>query len=678
MISIKKFPFLSKHSFVATVLLFLLLVFTANLQAQDEDRTWWVGLRILDNQGNPAPGVTPDSLKLQSSHVDKPISDLVPQQNRQFVIVIDMAFNSLPAVLSVRQAVWEFLNSLPRGDVAAIAVFHPTEFIRLQCSLTSDRNQWAYALNHLDVAPQATDAAGFYLPADPRQPWQETPADSKDVEAQLSKSVGNLDKAAVKKLTGVFSGKLGEFAKNLNVVRGEKQVVLFSPGVPSESGSEKGIPEDRDLGMPAGDDSEIELESSAGSAEGGNQWLADAFSGSNCVVNTIDTSSLGKPLSTGKDFLRDLAKRSKGIYDRDLTLGISRIKAIPGQTYLLSWRAPQGLPRFEEIKVTSSQDLDIVAPRQVLSPKAVSQLDPVERKLYYAQWLYAEDTIVEGLQHVEFVDSFPLEKNFAKTVFFLQIPGEQLLALKSKARSIVILGYVFDTDGKLVDFIYTPIHVDTGKTSEVLKKTGIRFFDTFLTPGGSYRFHGAIVDVEASQPSPFSFPFTVPDFQGLAITRPIIPSSSQDWIMLRHEYQDEKKRGVDVSYPYEIKGSKEKDLVFFPDFAPELQNGSSCFLYYRVYGLAVDSTNEPDPRIRFALQSGAGQKQEFQAAVQGAADEGNTWSIVSRNLAAANEFALLFQLNVKNAAPGKYRLVTDFGDGIAQKLASRSIAVSVR
>lgn len=675
MVSTKGFRFHNKRFFAGAMLLFFPIAFAGCLFAQDQEATWWLGLRIQDEQGNPAPGVTADNLTFQSNRMKKPVSDLIPQQNRQFVIVIDLAFNSLQAVMSVRQAVWEFLDSLPKGDVAAIAVFHPQDSVRLQCSLTSDRNQWAHALNHLEVAPEALDAVGFYLPADPGQPWQETLADSKDLEAQLSKIVAKLGKQEVKKLTEGFAGKFAEFAKNLNVVRGEKQVLLFSPGVPSEHASADPIPEDRELGMEEESESEIELEAGSDFGESENQWLADAFSASSCTVNIIDTSGLGKPLTSGKDFLRELAGQSKGIYDKDLKNGLSRIKAIAAQTYLLSWRSPLGLPRFEEVKITSNQHLKIVAPRQILSPKAVSQFNPVERRLYMAQWLYAEEPMAEGLQHVEFVDFFPLQNNLAKTVFFLQIPGEQLLALKSKTRSIAILGYVFDTDGKLVDFIFTPIRMDTGKTSEILKKTGIRYFDTLLTPAGNYRFRGVIIDVDASQPTPFSFPFSVPDFQGLAITRPVIPSSSRDWIMLGHEYQDEKKRGVQVSYPYEIKG--EKNLVFFPELYPELENGASYFLYYRVYGLAVDSSNQPEPRIRFALQPRSGEKLEF-LANQGDAAQGNSWSIVSRNSEAANEFAVLFQLNLKNAAPGNYRLMTDFGDGIAQKLASRSIAVKVR
>ncbi len=221
-------------------------------------------------------------------------------------------------------------------------------------------------------------------------------------------------------------------------------------------------------------------------------------------------------------------------------------------------------------------------------------------------------------------------------------------------------------DGQLVDYIFTPIRVDTEKTSAALKKAGLRYFDTFLTPPGDYRFCGVFIDIENSEANAFGFPFQVPDFQDLSVTRPIIASTEPDWIALRHEYSDEKKRSVDASYPYEGKQG-----IFFPELTPALHNGNTYFLYYCVYNLSLDTTRQPPqplPQFQFSLKPDvAGERTPI-----------GQIALAERNPISDKDWELLFEFKMPQVATGSYSLVTEVIDGVAKKKTSRQVPVTVR
>jgi hypothetical protein len=657
-------------------ILFLAIVFTSLLLssfvfAQVPETTQWIGIRATDAAGKPAANLTPEALTLTINKQQAKITEVVPESHRQYVVLIDLAFSSMDGINASRQAAWNFLSSLDRDSVAAIAVYDLQNGVRLQCSFTSDKNQWIYALNRLEQKMDNHDAAGFYFPADAHQSSNESFLEFSTVQPALNKVAGLPEKMKADKAADQFASKLTEFAKALSIVRGEKEVLLFSPGVPSRKAvNEMQTEEDRDLGgmtVPDTSGEVTELQQSAPvrkqSAQAADA-LADAFLTSNAAVYTFDLSKIGKPAASGQDFLKAVAKRTGGTFFDDIQ-GLQQLKTMPAANWLVSWRETVPPELVREVKVGSGSGIKIQAPSRLMAPTSVLKSNDIEKKLYFSQWLY-NDIASGSLKHAEFVDFFPLEKQLEKTIFFLQVPGDQLLQTKSKMRSFYIYGYVMKPDGQLVDYIFTPIRVDTEKTSAALKKAGLRYFDTFLTPPGDYRFCGVFIDIENSEANAFGFPFQVPDFQDLSVTRPIIASTEPDWIALRHEYSDEKKRSVDASYPYEGKQG-----IFFPELTPALHNGNTYFLYYCVYNLSLDTTRQPPqplPQFQFSLKPDvAGERTPI-----------GQIALAERNPISDKDWELLFEFKMPQVATGSYSLVTEVIDGVAKKKTSRQVPVTVR
>ncbi len=628
----------------------------------------WFAVHISNPDGGQVETLAPEWLSLQIGKTPAKILDVVPFDRRQIVLLFDLTFSSIEGISAARQTAWEFLSSLSNNDVAAIAAYDAQNGVRLQCSFTNDKQQWIYALNRLEEKVETHDAAGFFFPPDAHQGLQEGFLDASAVQAALVKVIGLPAKTKIEKASDDFSSKLTVFAQSLNTVIGEKEVLFFSPGVPSRKAASdfSGGEEDRDLTMGVPDSTgEVNELSQSTSVRGQNtkaaQVLAVAFSTSGCVVHTVDISKLGKPVTAGDDFLKTLAKQTGGVYAEDTAKGLDSIKTRPVRTWLVSWRATFASPQPAEVKVTSTKGYKITHASLIEPPKSIVTFNDVEKRLFFSQWLY-NDLGIGNLQHKDLVDFFPLEENLVKTVFFLQIPGPQLLELKSKTRSFYIVGYLTTPEGKMVDYIFTPLRIDTDKTADALRKSGIKYFDALVSPPGEYRLKGAIIDVETNAATGFGFPFRIPDFKDLMITKPVIAAATGDWIVLRHEYEGEKKRSLSVSYPYEVAQG-----IFFPDLSPALHNGSNYSLYYRIYNLSLDSAKNPMPQFHFRLQPATGDGTPI-----------SEIAIADRKSLTEKDFGLLFQFKLPGITAGNYQLVTELTDGIAKKKVTRQVSVQVQ
>jgi hypothetical protein len=204
--------------------------------------------------------------------------------------------------------------------------------------------------------------------------------------------------------------------------------------------------------------------------------------------------------------------------------------------------------------------------------------------------------------------------------------------------------------------------VDTDKTSESLKKAGLKYYDSFLSPPGEYRLRGVLLDIERNDAAVINTPITVPDFQELTITSPIVVSLSPDWIVLRHEYKDEVKRNISVHYPYE--GEKG---MYFPDLDPHLQKGAAYFLAYSIYNLTVNNQKQPAPQFRFSLKPDQGQEKVVGEIV-----------LAERKPLSDTNYSLMFQFKPPGVSPGDYKLVTELTDTLAKRKVAKEVIVQVQ
>lgn len=626
-------------------------------QAQETQNT--LAVRILDATGTPLASVPPDTVSLMLDGKKATLNEVDSLDHHQYVVLLDLSFSSMEGVLAARQAAWKFLTSLQKQDVAAVAVYDNKSFVRVLCGFSSDRRQWASALNHLERKTEDLDPNGLYFSEDAKQPGEEQLVEDVAIQAIVSPFLAPLAKDKAAAAAEQFTNRLSEFARMLVAVRGEKQVLLFSPGAPVKKGGSSEIDEPENTMDADTDSGATELEQSGGRAKDPVQSLGDTFAAANCVLYAFDLSTFGKPGLSNKDFLKTVAKRSRGAYYENLA-GLDQIKSTPAVQVLLGWRST-GAQASHEVKIAVSGGLKVSAPSNVFTSKALTELNPLEKKLYLGQWLHQQSD-PDAFQHREFVDSFPIEPGLAKTVLFLQLPGQQILDLKAKSRSFYIGGVVVDDNGTIFDSTLTPVRVNTDKVFDKLKNAGLKYYDVLLTPPGDYHFRGYVIDVEGTRVAGVSFPFRVPDFQGLSMSRPVIACANADWIEVRHEYRDETKRGIKIDYPYDTGAS-----LFFPELTPQLQPGATVFVFYMIHNLTLDASNNPDPHIRFALNPSSGTPTELP-------DWKTLWKIPREN----NSFGLMYQISIGTIAQGNYQLESDFGDGIAKKVVTRNVSVQVK
>jgi hypothetical protein len=646
------------------VLLFILFIFVTGLVfAADQESQNYVAVRITNQSGNPINDVAPDMFGLQLDKTSATVNSIAQTESRRFVVLLDLAFSSPEGILAARRAVSGFLASLPPKDAAAIAVYDLKNSFRLLCGFSSDRTQWNSALNHLDRKPEETDSTGMFLSPDANQPPETTLVEDAAVQASFSTFAVELKKDKVKAATDQFASRLSEFAKMLNVVYGQKVVLLFSPGVPAAKGGDSSDFSEPDREMiTSGADEPPELsESKIGRGSGPDKEAADAFVQSGSILYAFDLSGLGKPVAAGKDLLKQLAKSTHGNYFDDLGKGLEQVKAVPSGFTLLGWRAASTPQRVQELKITNSQNLKLEYRDWVLTAKALPEQNPLERKLYLSQWYF---TRVESskLEHSEFIDSFPAGDKLVKTVFFLQIPGKQILDSKSKSRSYYVGGIVSDSQGRITDSIFSPIRINTDKVFDKLKNAGIKYTDVLLSPSGELHFNGILIDFEADEVATFSFPFQVADFHELTMTHPFFACANKDWISIHHDYPDDTKRGIKVEYPYST-----QDALFFPELSPAFSNGVNGYLFYSIFNLSMGSANAPDPHIRFVMNPAKGDPKVL-----------GDFKTIARIPMGGNNFGLLYEIKLGDFAPGNYQLTASFGDGISQKVVSNNVSVRIQ
>ena len=647
------------------LMVFTILICTSGFaSAQTQEQIAWVGVAIEDGSGKPPAEISPGVLSLEINNKQRPIEQVQHLTQRQVVVLLDLVLSSREGVNAARNAAWNYLNSLEKGDIAAIAALSQDKGVLLLSSFTSDPDQWAYALNHLDAKASLEDALGFRFSENAKERLSEAFI----AEQQLTLPVaGKVSGEKVQEATGKFTKDLMQFSSFLSVARGRKEVLLFTPGFPDrkmEMDEEAQLPEDRELLMDgeAGDAEVREIPKSVTQkGESAADALANNFIASNSVVYCFDTSSYGQPLAIGKDFLKKLADKTRGASFENFQQGLESIKQVKRGQFLLGWKSFEPPSQISTIAVKAQSPIKVFAPTQILAPKPVNKFNEIERRLYLAHWTYLGLAPANPYFSI-LMDSFPLDKELSKSVIFVDIPGSRVMEVKSKTRSFYIASYLIDSKGKLIDYIFTPIRVDTDKSSEDLKKAGVRYFDTFLSSSGDYMVNGVIVDIERNEVTPFSRPYSVPQFTGFIVTAPVIASSNTSWVNIKHDYAKETKRNFVVEYPYEVKQG-----AFFPDAQSTIANGMDQYLYFRVYNLSLDKSKNPAPQLRFTLTPENGKEVPI-----------SDIQIADRVQLSDKDYALLLRFKVPNLPQGNFKLNAKVTDLLSKENAVGQRPVVVR
>jgi len=188
--------------------------------------------------GQALPAAAPSSETLATTPLPK-----MERMSRKFILVFDFAYNSFTGVVKARKAALDFIDSqlLPTDEVAFLT-YSALKSLTLHEYLTTDHNKVRQAVGA--VAKGEIGGRAFEIE---EQYWKNRDIDYQrgrvegmGDEAQTAEArrwklreVQEMERMASKNQSFNFLSRMTDLAKALRYIPGQKNVVLFSSGIPA-------------------------------------------------------------------------------------------------------------------------------------------------------------------------------------------------------------------------------------------------------------------------------------------------------------------------------------------------------------------------------------------------------------------------------------------------------------
>jgi VWFA-related protein len=261
------------------------------------------------------------------------------RMSRKFILVFDFAYNSFIGVVKAKKAALDFIDSrlLPTDEVALLS-YSALRSLTLHEFLTTDHNKVRQAVGAVakgEIGGRAFEIEEQYW-KNRDMDYQRGRVEGMGDEAQTAEArrwklreVQEMERMASKNQTFNFLSRMTDLAKALRYIPGQKNVVLFSSGIPASLLSGTG----QMVGTAKFDFGDHRLRAQ-------NEELLKELSSSNCLVFSFDTKE--KDINMFRDdnetFItgdRSIAfdARADTIYYRDSrTTGESTLRRLSGAT----------------------------------------------------------------------------------------------------------------------------------------------------------------------------------------------------------------------------------------------------------------------------------------------------------------------------------------------------------
>ena len=349
-----------------------------------------------------------------------PQEDEAPALNRKFVILFDLAFNTLSGVKASIDAARHFLDTEVRPeDELALVSYSMLKGLRIHEFLTTDHAKIKAALAAIttkDVAGRADDIEQQYWlqVENPNLRWgASTLGGLNDIEMTRLDSMQQ---------AGNYFRTLTRLAQSLRLVQGQKSVLFFSNGIPSSLVN---------ASRPAGTSSSISgaqeshggLSPSKGSTfQVGNyelrplqEALFREFSASDCSIYAFDTRESSKipalfvmdemntlagggtlgadgkifrdDKTTGMDSLKSLSKQTGGKYYSNIILhekSLEEVSAVTGTYYVLGYSITAAADgKFHDVKIEVKRDgCQVRTQPGYFNPKPYKEFTGLEKTIH--------------------------------------------------------------------------------------------------------------------------------------------------------------------------------------------------------------------------------------------------------------------------------------------------------
>jgi VWFA-related protein len=229
----------------------------------------------------PTPKVPPQPAEEKIIPTTLPPADKVTVMARKFFLFFDFAFNNQKGVNKAREAALHFIDTeLSLGDQVGLLSYSMLKGISIHEYLTTNHRKVREAvevINAKDIAGRAEDIEEEY--------WRRVEEGGQNVY-QKSFSQLNAERQESKNQVQNFFIKMTALAKALRYVPGQKNLILFSTGIPSSL-----VYGNRMTPMMTGSRGSIQFIYNAGDnfLITQNEEMLKELSAANCTVFTFDT-----------------------------------------------------------------------------------------------------------------------------------------------------------------------------------------------------------------------------------------------------------------------------------------------------------------------------------------------------------------------------------------------------
>ena len=586
----------------------------------------------VTKDGEPVRGLTADQFEVLDGRkrqdligfdvYDLSISEGAPSQEvpqmpaaaqRRFMLFFDLSFSDPASIVRARHAAKKLVSTgLAPADLVGVATYSASSGSKLILGFTSDRSQVELAIDTLGL-PQLVesrrDPLGITF-ADMPESWGTAATGGGgrggiDVEAEVRQAVDRLessirradDKNDILALTSSLTG----VAELLRSVDGRKYLVFLSEGFNSSIivGQGGGISREEQQAIQAQNDAamrgeiqDVDSNLRFGDTSAQNQLsvMLREFVRADCVIQAIDIGGLragadARPRRESKQGLFMMADGTGGEFVENfnnLTTAMEEVLNRTSVTYVLAIQ-PKDLKMdgdFHKLKVKlkdGPKGARLAYRPGYFAPRPYSELSQRERIFTAASRIYGDASGQVGTAALAAPFEIASQPVYVPTL--IEIRGEDLLKGNQGATvTAEIYAYAVAEDGQVRDFFNQVIGIDVEKAGPALQQTGIKFWNQFELPPGTYVARTLVRNANTGSSGVSVYPFRVPDGgqDEPALLAPMFPEPAGKWLIVRGKRAEESTH----DYPFTVQGEP-----FIPAVKPVLVPGQSASVILAGYGL---------------------------------------------------------------------------------------------
>ena len=535
---------------------------------------------------------------------------------RHFMLFFDLSFSDPASIVRARHAARELVaDGLAPTDLVGVATYSASSGSKLILGFTSDRNQVEVAIDTLGL-PQLVesrrDPLGLTF-ADMPESWGTTPSASQDrrgvnVEAEVREAVTRMEtssnRASDRNDILALASSMTEVAELLQSVDGRKYLIFLSEGFNSSivlgqgGGStreeQQAIQRQNDA-VAYGDYQDVSSNDRFGDTSTQNVLgsMLQEFVRADCVIQAVDIGGLRagadvRPRAENKQGLFMLADGTGGELVENfnnLTVALEKVLDRISVTYVLAFQAKDLKldGEFHKLKVKlkgGPKGARLAYRPGYFAPKPYSEQSQRERTFSAASRIYGDSS---GQVKISALAApFEITSQLVYVPTLIEIDGVDLLrGNPEETVTAEIYGYAVADDGEVRDFFNQVIGIDVAKAGPTLQETGLKFFNQFELPPGTYDARILVRNARTGSSGVSVFPFQVPDSsrQDPVLLAAMFPEPAGKWLIVRGERAEETTH----DYPFTVQGEP-----FIPAVKPVLAPGQTVAVILAGYGL-VDS-----------------------------------------------------------------------------------------